>query len=188
MARGVKKGSLVALAALGLTLARCGGPVREPTSSPPPPPAPAPVEPRPAPRSARLSGVKVYVPAAPRDPAPELHSTMAPVILRQCTADDRVVVKALISKSSSAYVEARHGEAIRLSRRALTRCKHDDYMAYQIIGAASCAHEDAATARWAHARIPRDKRGLMEEVCFKAGIELVPTPVMSAPPTPPSGP
>lgn len=180
--------TLASLALMGL-FAACGGPARETATVPPHRPAPTPKEPAPPPKSTGLSGVPVYDPSAPRTPPPpELHGTMKPVILPQCTDDDRLVVKALINKSSSAYVEARHDEAIRLSRRALSRCKHDDSMTYQIIGAASCARNDAATARWAHAKIPADKRGLIEKVCLGVGIELILAPVRLSPRAPPSDP
>ena len=170
---------LVALCVLGLGQVRCGG-----SSGPAPTPGPAPATATPAPvekpatpaePTPHLAGVPVYDPATSRTRTvepPELTGTITPSTLRECDVDDLMVIKALMRKASSAYVEGKYDEAIDLSRRALTRCNNDNYMAHQIIGASSCFKKDARTARLSYARIPPDKKELIEKVCRRAGIIL----------------
>ncbi len=168
------------LCLLGMAQAGCGG-SKGPEPKPGPPPAAKPATPAPQPGAAakptHLDGVPVYDPSVPGTkaaPPPEQVGTITPAGLRECTVDDMQVIKALIRKSSSAYVEGKYDEAIALSQRALNRCSNENYMAHQIIGASSCFKNDAPAARRSYAKIPPDKKELIEKVCSRAGIVLTP--------------
>jgi hypothetical protein len=133
----------------------------------PDPAAPAPSPPGEAPQAAPAA--PVVAPAAPAHPqAAPAAAVVAPAAP---AAPPAVDVDALLREAQQAWLKQHYAVAIARARAAI-EIDPNRPLAYQIIGACSCALGEANEARQAASHLDAKKRKLVQTLCERNGVML----------------